>query len=557
MASSVIGEPFLPLSAGSTSPGWPGWKWFVQLALVRRLAALGLLFSLELAAITLWLDNDQLAGRGGLITLCHDWGPLLLRGIVVFATLFLTFAFLRFSSTLVDISGAMRGYPVHRWYLIAHFVALGLFAGLSLTLYSNSHSSDLLALGWLTAGTGAILLGAIAFVAPAFWLRIARSCGYLWALAAAAAIAAGFGGNAMRALWPRATSLTFSIVELLLRPFGAFTGDPVTNTIGTTTFSEQIAPACSGLEGIGLILAFTGAWLILFRRECRFPQALILLPVGVTVLFFLNSVRIAALMLIGQAGYVNIAEGGFHSQAGWIAFNLVALGISVAAREVRWISNRPAVPSVPSAATRNPTAPFVVPFVAILAAGMAARALTGGFEWLYPLRFIAAAVALWYYRRTLAELDWRVDWTGPAAGAAVFAMWIALDHGGATPMPSALVTAPDSLRLGWLALRVVGATVTVPVAEELAFRGFLMRRFVSADFETVSFRTFSWPALLASSVLFGLLHGSRWIAGTAAGVAFALVVMRRGRFGNAVIAHAVANALIAVDVLAFGHWGLW
>ena len=64
MASSVIGEPFLPLSAGSTSPGWPGWKWFVQLALVRRLADLGLLFSLELAAITLWLDNDQLAGRG-------------------------------------------------------------------------------------------------------------------------------------------------------------------------------------------------------------------------------------------------------------------------------------------------------------------------------------------------------------------------------------------------------------------------------------------------------------------------------------------------------------
>ena len=64
---------------------------------------------------------------------------------------------------------------------------------------------------------------------------------------------------------------------------------------------------------------------------------------------------------------------------------------------------------------------------------------------------------------------------------------------------------------------VLAATVTVPIAEELAFRGFLLRRFISPDFEAISFQTFSWFALLASSVIFGLLHGQRWIAGTLAG----------------------------------------
>ena len=130
-------------------------------------------------------------------------------------------------------------------------------------------------------------------------------------------------------------------------PFGSFSGHAETMTIGSQRFSVEIAPTCSGLEGMGLILAFTILWLVLFRRECRFPHALILLPAGVVILFLLNSARIAALILIGNAGFEKIATEGFHSQAGWIAFNFVALGTSVAAREVGWISKRQRAASCP------------------------------------------------------------------------------------------------------------------------------------------------------------------------------------------------------------------
>ena len=184
----------------------------------------------------------------------------------------------------------------------------------------------------------------------------------------------------------------------------------------------------------------------------------------------------------------------------------------------------------------------------ILGAGMVAGALTGRFEWLYPLRFFAAAGGVVGVPSQVFEaLDWSVGWLGPAIGAGVFVLWIGLDRlmGGpvATAMPAALSASSAAARITWISFRVLAATVTVPIAEELAFRGFLLRRLVSQDFESVPFTRFTWFALLASSVLFGALHGSLWFAGIVAGLLYSFAVIRRGRIGEAVAAHATTNAL--------------
>ena len=55
----------------------------------------------------------------------------------------------------------------------------------------------------------------------------------------------------------------------------------------------------------------------------------------------------------------------------------------------------------------------------ILAAAMISRSLASGFEWLYPLRFVAAATALWLFRSKYSELDWRFGGFSVAAGFAV------------------------------------------------------------------------------------------------------------------------------------------
>ena len=57
-----------------------------------------------------------------------------------------------------------------------------------------------------------------------------------------------------------------------------------------------------------------------------------------------------------------------------------------------------------------------MPFLAILAAAMISRAASDGFEWLYPLRIVAAAAALWYFRKSYRDLDFHFGWLGAAAG---------------------------------------------------------------------------------------------------------------------------------------------
>jgi exosortase E/protease (VPEID-CTERM system) len=306
------------------------------------------------------------------------------------------------------------------------------------------------------------------------------------------------------------------------------------------------------------MLIFGVAWLWFFRRECRFPQALLLIPAGVLLIWLLNGVRIATLILIGNAGAPGIAAGGFHSQAGWIAFNSVALGFCFTLRRVPWLMQRE-TRAVHNDFTENAAAAYLAPFLAIVAAGMISRASAAEFEWLYPLRFFAAAAALWFFRRRYAHLDWTFGWFAPAIGAVVLVIWLAFDGatGRVSPIPSGLASWHASARITWIAFRTLAAVVTVPIAEELAFRGFLIRRLISVDFESLDSRKFTYTSVLISSLVFGVLHGDRWLAGTVAGVLYAVALLRRGRIGDAVVAHATTNALLAAWVLIRGDWYLW
>jgi CAAX prenyl protease-like protein len=107
----------------------------------------------------------------------------------------------------------------------------------------------------------------------------------------------------------------------------------------------------------------------------------------------------------------------------------------------------------------------------------------------------------------------------------------------------------------WLLGRLVGFVVAAPVVEELAFRGYLMRRLGAVDFDAVPPRAVGWAAILVSSLLFGAMHD--WLlAGTAAGVVYALVFRHRGRLADAVLAHATTNALLVAFALSTGRWWL-
>jgi exosortase E/protease (VPEID-CTERM system) len=363
--------------------------------------------------------------------------------------------------------------------------------------------------------------------------------------------------------------------------------------IGTPRYLIIIAAGCSGVEGLGLVLIFTSSWLWFYRKETRFPQALLLIPCALGCSWLLNIVRLCALILIANAGGSEVSEAGFHAQAGWISFILIALAFSLASQKLSWFrkastpvsstSGDPSSTGMESVtgasgelgASRGESPAiraYLIPFLAILTAAFVSKASSGNFEWLYSLRFFAAAIALCYFWPELKKLDWRFGWFGPVAGAAVFLMWIApawialmwLGHQPvASPLGAELAALTRTARWAWIAFRVLAAVVTVPIAEELAFRGYLARRFVSREFDSVSFSSLTLVAISLSSVVFGLEHMKNlmdWqhlLLGTVAGLAFAAALRWRGRMGDAVVAHAVSNLLLAAWVLGLGDWAQW
>ena len=426
-----------------------------------------------------------------------------------------------------------------------------------------------------------ILLLALACVPLRIWARTVRANGSLALLASLSGAAAWWLRHPFQSFWDSSSlahgrilqiAAFYSVRKLLAFVLPDVISDPAAFTLGTPRFLVFIAEECSGLEGLGLVLVFTLAWLWYFRRETRFPRALVLVPCALACVWLLNIVRIAVIILIGDAGAPEVAMVGFHSQAGWIAFTAVALTFSMATRKLSWLQRGPAsvlpIPTTPiiaSTRTADETAEspaiaaYLVPFLAILAASFISKSASGYFEWLYPLRFIAAAIALWYFRSEYRKLDWRFGWIAPATGATIFLAWIlpgwivpglSTHEPLASPLGSALAALSPSMRVAWIAFRVAAAVVTVPIAEELAFRGYLARRLVSRKFRP---GVFSQPhcslSVCLSSIAFGVMHGSHWFVGILAGLAYAAVLKWRGRIGDAIVAHATSNLLLAAWVL--------
>ena len=336
---------------------------------------------------------------------------------------------------------------------------------------------------------------------------------------------------------------------------------PQTLTIGTPAFNAQVAAGCSGIEGISLILVLTTGWILYERRSLRIARALWLIPISMVLIWAFNLVRIVVLIAIGTAGYPQVAVGGFHSSAGWISLNCVAAIFFLTVYRVPFFrADGTIAPTHAPDAARNIAAIYLLPFIAILLTGFLSQAASAGFDWLYPLRFFAVCAALWFYRAEYRRINWRFGWPGALAGLLVGVAWIIIEdrqHAGAGALGAALAALPAAQRLLWITFRALAAILTVPIAEELAFRGFAARRFHSPDIESVSYRSLTPFAILLSSVLFGLMHGSMWWMGILAGILFALVAKFRNRLGEAVLAHAVANALIAFWVLTRGDFSLW
>jgi exosortase E/protease (VPEID-CTERM system) len=531
-----------------------------RFGLLARVLAAGAVLGVETLLISGLIQSPALEALTGAAKLTHDIQHWLFRFAIAYLGSFAILLYLR-GGSLGAGDGADAQVRVQ--WLGLHAALLAGFAALSTLLYRGGDIPfAVLALAWHACGLAAALALFAAIAPLRYWVSALRRTGALPLYSLLPAAGAMLVFKSSQWLWAPAAALTFRIVGFLARPFiPSLRTDASSLTLITDHFAVQVSEVCSGLEGVGLMLAFCTAWLWYFRREYIFPRALIIAPIGMLLIFLLNSVRIAALVLIGDAGYQKVAAVGFHSQAGWIAFNLAAFAVAYTAKRSKWL-NRAAHQAETAAhdgGVHDATAAYLMPLLAILAVGMLTHAMSAGFDFLYPLRIIAALGALWIYRRNYANLNWRFTWRGVLIGIAVFGVWSAFSHFLSTPMgmPEELAHLSNAARAQWIGCRAAAAIITVPIAEELAYRGFLMRRLVGAQFDHVSFSSVRWPAIAISSVLFGVTHGGLWFAGIIAGAAYGALAVKTGKIGESVAAHATTNLLVAVQVLLWGAWQLW
>jgi exosortase E/protease (VPEID-CTERM system) len=328
--------------------------------------------------------------------------------------------------------------------------------------------------------------------------------------------------------------------------------------LGVGDFRVLILQECSGYEGIGLVIAFVAFYCWLMRRSLRFPNALVLFAVGIAAVWMLNALRIAALVSIGRHFSPEIALNGFHSQAGWIAFLAVAIGIMVASQRLEFLSARPSGACRPAEEGNDQLlVAFLVPFMALMATSIVASLFAPHDQWLYLLKVVAVGAALWRFRHVYSRLASAVSPLSITVGIAVGIVWAATDPGGeaGTSLGAWLAAQPAWLAAVWIACRALGGVVLVPMAEELAFRGYLQRALISRDFLSVAAGQFTWLSFLGASLLFGLTH-ERWVAAALAGAIYAVLLYRTNRLTDPIAAHMASNAVIVFWAIVARQWSL-
>ena len=453
--------------------------------------------------------------------------------------------------------------PRRTWPLFA--AQLGAYGlALAITIFVFNRGGEL-ANPWAWVALWAIsalcaLFFWIAALVPRTAVRALRRPG---ARALAAGLVVGaialLAGASTSVLWRPMSMVTLDVVAFLLDVTGhevIYIPDEL--VVGTPTYDVFVDRPCSGYEGIGLITVMLGFYMFYFRKSLKFPNALLLWVIGVVLIWLANSVRIASLIMVGTWISPDIAEGGFHSAAGWLLFCTITLALVAVSRQSGWFASDAASRGKDS--LRTPEGAYLLPLLFLIAAALVTGLFTSDFDYLYPVRIVAPLIPLWLFRGYYRELRWSWSWAPILLGVIVLVLWVALepesDPEAKATIPNALAEMPRAAALFWLAARVLGSTIVVPIAEELAFRGYLLRRLIDADFTSVSPKQFTLFSFLVSSVAFGALHG-RWVAGILAGMIYAAAQYRRGKVSDAIVAHAVTNGLLAAYIVTSGEWQYW
>jgi len=231
--------------------------------------------------------------------------------------------------------------------------------------------------------------------------------------------------------------------------------------------------------------------------------------------------------------------------------------------------------ATPAASLDRAIYPYVIPMLGYLVLTTVEGYLPAGADgrpsptW-YPLAYAAkvaiVAALMWACRSTWRDLAPRpsLGALGLAVvlGLLVIVAWVGLDG----HYPTFALTGtrssfdpnvlPPAAKWAFVAVRLLGLVVLVPIFEELFWRSFLIRWLVADDFTRVPIGRVTPLAAIVTAVVFGLVH-PEWLPGVLTGLAWAWLVWHTKSLTACVVSHATANLALGLYVLATGEWKFW
>ncbi len=109
----------------------------------------------------------------------------------------------------------------------------------------------------------------------------------------------------------------------------------------------------------------------------------------------------------------------------------------------------------------------------------------------------------------------------------------------------------------FLAIRLAGLVLVIPIAEEFFMRGFLMRYIEDIDWDQIPMGMATWKSIVGIIVYGAVAHPGEVVAAVAWFGLVTWLYLHTKNVWDCVVAHALTNLLLAAYVLKTGTWELW
>jgi len=177
------------------------------------------------------------------------------------------------------------------------------------------------------------------------------------------------------------------------------------------------------------------------------------------------------------------------------------------------------------------------------------RKYAGGAGWLAVL-VGAAGAAVW-----IGLATWQRAWM-PELAEKTGIEWLKSLGQRSAFNPLAEICCSRGLAYGFLAVRLLGLVVVVPVIEEFFLRGFVMRFVMRERWWEVPFGSVNRAAVFAGTLVPVLMHPQEAVAALVWFSAITWLMTRTRSIWDCVLAHAITNLLLGIYVIACGEWWL-